>query len=109
MTLPVKKIHRRNTKKQVERNFVLTNSSIYILNNDNSKIKDMINLSDISSISTSPLDDNIMILHVKNSSKGDLMLSTEERNATKIISVISYIWMLGRKRGIQIPIDISNE
>jgi len=109
MTLPINKIHRRNTKKQVDRSFILTNSSIYILNSENSKIKDMINLSDISSISTSPLNDNIMILHVKNSSKGDLMLSTEERTATKIISVISYIWMLGRKRGIQIPIDISDE
>jgi hypothetical protein len=109
MHLPINKIHRRNTKKQVDRSFILTNSSIYILNSENSKIKDMINLSDISSISTSPLNDNIMIIHVKNSSKGDLMLCTEERTATKIISVISYIWMLGRKRGIQIPIDISDE
>jgi len=109
MTLPINKIHRRNTKKQVDRNFILTNSSVYILNSENSKIKDMINLSDISSISTSPLNDNIMILHVKNSNKGDLMLSTEERTATKVISVISYIWMLARKRGIQIPIDISDE
>ncbi|ORX46417.1 hypothetical protein BCR36DRAFT_297532 [Piromyces finnis] len=109
MTLPINKIHRRNTKKQVERNFLLTNNSIYILNSDNSKIKDIINLSDISTISTSPLNDNIMILHVKNSSKGDLMLSTEERNSTKVISVISYIWMLARKRGIQIPINVSDE
>jgi len=109
MTLPINKIHRRNTKKQVERNFVLTNSAIYILNSENSKIKDIINLSDISSISTSPLNDNIMILHVKNSTKGDLMLSTEERTSTKIISVISYIWMLARRRGIQIPIIISDE
>jgi len=109
MTLPINKIHRRNTKKQVDRSFFLTNSTIYILNSENSKIKDIINLSDIESISTSPLNDNIMILHVKNSSKGDLMLSTEERNSTKVISVISYIWMLARKRGIQIPILISDE
>jgi len=109
MTLPVNKIHRRNTKKQVERNFVLTNNSIYILNGENSKIKDIINLSDISSISASPLNDNIMILHVKNSSKGDLMLSTDDRTATKVISVISYIWMLARKRGIQIPVNVSDE
>jgi len=109
MSLPINKIHRRNTKKQVDRNFILTNNSIYILNSENSKIKDLINFSDISSISTSPLNDNIMILHIKNSSKGDLMLSTEENTATKIISVISYIWMLARKRGIQIPVDISDE
>jgi len=109
MTLPVNKIHRRNTKKQVERNFFLTNNSIYILNGENSKIKDIINLSDINSISTSPLNDNIMILHVKNSNKGDLMLSTEDRTCTKVISVISYIWMLARKRGIQIPVNVSDE
>jgi len=109
MTLPVKKIHRRNTKKQVDRSFILTNSAIYILNSDNSKIKDIIDLSDISSISTSPLNDNIIIFHVKSGSKGDLMLSTEERNATKVISVISYIWMTARKRGIQIPINITDE
>jgi len=110
MTLPVKKIHRRNTKKQVDRNFVLTNSAIYILNSENSKIKDIIDLSDISSISASPLNDNIMILHVKNCSKGDLMLSTtEDPTATKIISVLSYIWMTARKRGIQIPINVTDE
>jgi len=109
MTLPIKKIHRRNTKKQVDRSFVLTNSAIYILNSDNSKIKDIIDLADISSISTSPLNDNIIILHVKSGSKGDLMLSTEERNATKVISVISFIWMTARKRGIQIPINITDE
>jgi hypothetical protein len=109
MSLPIKKIHRRNTKKQVDRSFILTSNSIYILTSDNSKIKDLINFTDISSISTSPLNDNIMILHVKNSSKGDLMLSTEENTATKIISVISYIWMLARKRGIRIPVDITDE
>ncbi|KNC96438.1 uncharacterized protein SPPG_08031 [Spizellomyces punctatus DAOM BR117] len=70
------KIHRSNPSKQVARLLVLTPSHVYTM--DKNHIKDKLPLQDIIGVSTSTLNDGIMMIHCPSNAKGDVVVRSDE-------------------------------